>query len=51
MAQLKPLPCLPAALPMKLTKGKQGKGGVGRADSEIAANTSEINQDERNDYV
>lgn len=27
MAQRKPLPCLTVALPIKLAKGKQGKGG------------------------
>lgn len=43
IAQRQPLACLPVALPTKLAKGKQAKGGMAWADT----NTSETNQKER----
>lgn len=46
IAQRQPLACLPVALPIKLAKGKQAKGGMAGTESNLAANISTINQKE-----
>jgi len=51
IAQRQPLACLPVALPTKLAKGKQAKGGMAGTESNPAAKTSATNQKENFHYA